>query len=130
MKIVHKKSDNKAVMLDVVKYKRPNLRKVPKKTKFSTNKLERIFRPSKNEVLKSNDEKFVKWVMKQLIDTEQILKRKQNYNACALYLNEKNLKELNEKLTPMTWLNFSPTTAEELPDNLLGIDINKVIVDI
>jgi len=130
MNTIHTNSDNSKVVLDVIKYKVPHLRKIPKKINWSKNNFERIFNPSKDEVLRKNNDKFVKWVMKTLKDTGQILKEKQNYNSCCLYLNKKNLDKLNDLLDPMVWLNFSPTTSTALNDDQLGIDLKNVVVDI
>ncbi len=130
MNIVHNNSDHSIVLLDIIKYRAPRLRKVPKKINWSSNKLERIFNPSKDEVLRSNNDKFVKWIMKILKATGQTLGPNQNYNSCALYLNDKNLQKLHKLLDPMVWLNYSPTTSNSLPDNRLGIDLKEVIVDV
>jgi len=128
MNIVHHESNHSIVLLDTKRYHRPHLKKVPKKINWSNSKLERIFNPSKDEVLRSNDEKFVKWVMKQLRATGKTVTPTENYNACALHLSQKNLDELHDFLNPMIYLNYSPTTANALPDNILGIDPLVVVV--
>lgn len=129
MNVIHHKRSHDIVILDTIKYKKPHLKKIPKKINWSMNKLERIFFPSKDEVLRSNSDKFVKWVMKHLKDTGKTVNPSQNYNACALFLNQKNLDKLHDLLDPMVFLNFSPTTSAALPHDLLGIDPNEVVVN-
>ena len=67
--------------------------------------------------------------MKVLKDTGQTLKPGQNYNSCCLYLSKSNLDKLHGLLDPMIWLNYSPAISSGLPDNLLGIDLQTVVVD-
>ena len=130
MNIIQNKSNNTIALLDLVKYKKPHLRKVPKKTNWTTSKLERIFFPCKDEVLRDNGDKFIKWIMKELKGTGKTLGSKQNYNACSLYLSKKNVDDLQDLLDPVTWMNFSPVSTSTIPDNKLGIDMDDVVVNI
>lgn len=90
-----------------------------------------VFRYHKPRFEKSqskNDDIFVKWVLstiKRMTNTE--LMEGEKFNACSLYLNDKNNKELNKKMNPMVWLNISPTTCDELSDNEIAIDMKDVI---
>lgn len=127
MNIIQNKSNGAILLLDTMKYRKPRLRKVPKKINWSRNKLERIFNPSKDEVLRSNNDKFVKWIMKVLRNTGQTLKSGQNYNSCCLYLSKNNLDKLHKLLDPMVWVNFSPAVSTGLSDSLLGIDLQDVV---
>ncbi len=75
-----------------------------------------------------NDEIFVKWVLRNVkMMSGKKLNEDEKYNACSLYLNNKNNLSLNEKLHPMLWLNISPTTCDELRDNEIAIDISDAI---
>jgi hypothetical protein len=130
MSLFHKKTKGSYIILATNKYRKPRLRKIPTRIRWSRNRFERIFFPSDHEVLRSNNDKFTGWVLKQLKKTGQTLEQGQNYNACALYLNEKNLQKLNKLIDPMVYLNYSPVTSNNLPNNILGISLKDVLQDI
>ena len=66
-----------------------------------------------------NDEKFVKWLI-------WLLDKYNSNDATVVYANEEINNYLNKYLTPITWLNYSPTTNSELESNEIMVDLNEI----
>lgn len=78
--------------------------------------------------IRKNTEFFVDWVLNILKKYIPECPDGYKYDAQALYLNSKNLKELSKHVNPMDYLAYSPTTDDSLADDELGIDLNSIIL--
>ena len=58
-----------------------------------------------------------------------LLESNNQYDATSLYLNTKNLNKMHKYLPPMIWLNYSPTTCDELKNDEIGVEMSRVLAD-
>ncbi len=80
------------------------------------------------KILDKNTANYFKWVL----DTARKLHKKdlkegEKFNACAFYMNEKNILILNMSLPPMAWLYSSPVTLNELKDDEYAVKIEDLV---
>lgn len=102
------------------------LRKLSKRNKWSYG-WQRVFFPSKDYIEEKNSMNFVRWIINQLKSTGIEVKNTNQYNACALYMNTHDLNKLHKYMSPMIWLNYSPTTCDELKNGEIGVEMSEVI---
>jgi len=74
-----------------------------------------------------NAEKYIAWIMK-ILKNEKTIKDGYEYSSLAIYANSYVIEKLHNYLYPMAWLNYSPTTCDELKNNEIGIDLETVLV--
>lgn len=82
--------------------------------------------------LTDNVSAYAHWVMEVLCSntTEKPDPTYQQWNACAIYMNEKNVKFLHRCFLPFDWLNLSPCTDDSLKDDQYAVDEKEVIVNV
>lgn len=68
---------------------------------------------------KHNDDIFVKWL-------KSILKKYDGNNVLCLYLNQKNNDKIHEYVSPLVYLDISPSTDDSLEDDEMKIDLKKI----
>ena len=72
----------------------------------------------RNKNKNKNDEKFIKWLI-------WLLDKYDSKDATIVYANTRINDYLNKHLSPMTWLNYSPTTDDNLADNEIMVRLEK-----
>ena len=105
------------------------LKKIPTRTWGWGYSWQKYFFPSTRYVEEKNSEKLVNWILKQLKSTGIKVEDNNQYDATSLYLNTKNLDKMHKYLPPMVWLNYSPTTCDDLKDNEVGVEMARVVAE-
>ncbi len=99
--------------LKVINFNFPEMKVLRKNSSFKTKQ--------------NNVDSYVNWVLDILRSFHgKELEKGEQFNACCLYTNKKNVDLLHKYLEPMTWLNYSPTECNELKDDELGIDVSEI----
>ena len=78
------------------------------------------------EIFSKNIDEYSNWVINIL---SNLYKKKDNerYNACSIYMNDKNIEKLHKYMDPVAWLYFAPTNCNELNNNEFGVDMESIV---
>jgi len=96
--------------------------------KFSFPEMKKLRKNSSYRTKSDNAENYANWTISVLKEEAgKELSSNEQFNACSIYMNKKNIELLHDYLEPMTWLNYSPAECNELKDDELGIDLSSII---
>jgi len=101
------------------------LQRIPKREYFVYG-WRSFFLPGKRKIEDKNTQTFVNWIIKQLKQTGVKVEQTNQYDSTSLYLNTHNLERLRKYLPSMVWMNYSPTTCDELKNNEIAVNLSAV----
>ena len=106
----------------------PNkIQKVQTKVKRPFDKSDIGFKKGKHAHRKNQD-RYVDWVLSVLRkEYNKELEANQKFYAPSILMNRNNLYWLYSKLESFVFLGYAPTEDNELEDNEIGIDTDKII---
>ncbi len=93
---------------------------------FLKNK-KKYYRNENGKAKRSNTEDFISWINNTLKEFCPNLPPGYSYNSLALYLNSESLLKIKKHVLSFSFFNFCPIEDNNLKDNELGIDLNKLI---
>jgi len=89
---------------------------------FSNIGLKQIRKNCKYKTFQNNYENYAKWIIQELSKIDN----RKKFNACCIYMNNKNIMKLHSRLDAMTWLNISPCELDDLADDQYAVDLSEL----
>jgi len=95
----------------------------------SNKQLDRYLSVYARRKVEKNLKAYIDWALKVLAEStdDKPVQKETQWNACAIYMNAKNIEFLHRCFTPMEWLNYSPTTDDSLEDDQFAINTDEVL---